>query len=134
ESEFRSSWLAVGRCADGLCSLDALPPSQSAKSEMGKPRSIPVIRRPWIDAALFVALPNGLWPADGGTTKVSPVRFKNPRSPGVWLNAGRRNNHWPAGPGVCERSWNGDGCSSPRCNIQQAEQRSHKSLRLRDCL
>jgi transketolase len=66
--------------------------------EVGKPRSISAISRPWIDAPLFIAPLDWIRPTDGGTATLSPVRFEDAVT-GIRVNAGCRNNYGSIGQG-----------------------------------
>lgn len=55
EGEFWSSRTSARSGADGVCTVGAIPPSQSAESKVVQSRSIPVVGGAWVDVGLFAS-------------------------------------------------------------------------------
>src|SRR5918996_5817272 len=98
---------------------------------MGQPRPVCDVKRTWLDAALLSLTLDWLRPADGRDPTLSATGLEDPRSPGIWRDAGRRDHHRTVGAGYGKRRGHGDRGKSACGSVQPQWSCDHRSLYLR---
>ena len=116
----RPSGPADGRCADGLCAVDAVSPAQSGQSAMVQSGPVRPVGRTRLDAALQPAASDRLRSAAGANQTIPPVGQHHARASRTRRDAGRGNDHRSAGPGIRQRRRHGDRGSASGGALQSA--------------
>ena len=84
------------------------------------PRPLRALLRPRLGAALRAAPSHRLRPADGAARALPPDRLADPGAPRARADAGRRDHHRSARPGLRQRGRHGDGARAAGGALQPA--------------